>query len=153
MKRTAAKPANRRRGRRAATSASDADARDRIANWSSIPFARLVHYGRKTNEPYRVTIWFVTDGDAIHVVAGRRGSGWARNLKANGRAEVRLGSDRFSGDATIITDEAARNRVRATFERKYWYAAPFYCASRILVGLGLIDQWGIGDTMLRIALH
>jgi len=152
MKRAATNPANRRPGRRAETSA-DSDTRDRIANWSAIPFARLVHYGRKTDDPYRVTIWFVTDGDAIHVIAGRRGSGWARNLKANQRAEVQLGSDRFTGHATIVSDEAARDRVRAAFERKYWYAGPFFCASRIFVGIGLIDQWGIGDTMFRIALH
>jgi hypothetical protein len=34
-----------------------------VAGRQSRQTVRLTHYGRKTGKPYKVTMWFVVDGD------------------------------------------------------------------------------------------
>lgn len=128
------------------------NAEERLASIAWHPFLELTHYGRKSNRPYHVTLWFAAEGDSVYVVTGRSGRGWARNLRANLRAHVAIGGQHFKGRATPVTGNAERRRARALIEAKYWLARPLFCVSRLVVRLGLIADWGTRDGVFRIRL-
>ncbi len=90
------------------------------------PVLLLTVTGRKSGQPRTVPLIHVTDGDDVVVVASSGGlpehPQWFRNLVADPRVEVQVGSDRWPALATVVdADEKARlwpkvNAVYADFE-------------------------------------
>jgi deazaflavin-dependent oxidoreductase (nitroreductase family) len=77
-------------------------------------FCYITTTGRRTGRLHTIEIWFAGLGDVIYVMAGgRERADWVRNLRADGRATVRIGTDRFDAAARFPqpgTDEDARAR-------------------------------------------
>ena len=85
---------------------------------------RLAHRGRKSNNQYEVTIWFVVDSDTIYL-NGNLDTQWPRNLQANPQITMRIGQEIFHGKAKLVTEPIDRERIFRMIARKYWYAFPF----------------------------
>ena len=102
-----------------------------IADESTV---NLVTTGRKSGQPRPVTIWFVVDGGAVYVQAGKRGStDWFRNLRKTSTVTLEFGDRRLRGEAKVIDDAAENERVHALFQKKYWLAR---AASWVGAGIG-----------------
>ncbi len=87
-----------------------------LSHWAAIPFAYLTTTGRRSGQAHRIEIWFAIENDAIFLMAGGRDrSDWVRNLQANPSATIELGTDRFTGVATVLTesdpDDGAARRL------------------------------------------
>jgi deazaflavin-dependent oxidoreductase (nitroreductase family) len=100
----------------------------RVASYQTL---RLTHRGRKSGKHYEVTIWFVADRDTI-CLNGNMNTPWPRNLQANPQLTMRIGQATFQGNASLVTERAARERIFAMIARKYWYAFPFIWTLRWL---------------------
>ena len=48
----------------------------------------LTHYGRKSGEPYQVTIWFVVEGEKIYLSTANVERQWVQNVRKT--SEVRV---------------------------------------------------------------
>jgi deazaflavin-dependent oxidoreductase (nitroreductase family) len=90
---------------------------------------RLSARGRRSGEPRRVTIWFVTDGDAVAVGSLKDDRNWIRNARANPDVELEIAGRRFAGRFRA-TDSAEHARIRSAMAGKY-------LAFRIASWLGL----------------
>jgi len=109
----------------------------------------LTHYGRKSGKPYKVIIWFVTDGDRVLLGTASIKRQWVKNVTAKPAVELEIGSEHFSGTARRITDEAERSKVLGLVARKYWYAVPFFATGALLARIGLIaDNTGAFEVTL-----
>ena len=93
----------------------------RVASYQTM---RLTHQGRKSNNRYDVTIWFVVDRDAIYL-NGNVETQWPRNLQANPQVTMRIGQEIFYGKARLVTEPTDRECIFRMIARKYWYASPF----------------------------
>ena len=103
----------------------------RLARVARYQTMRLTHRGRKSGNPYDVTIWFVVDSDAIYL-NGNADTQWPRNLQANPQLTMRIGQETFHGQANLVTEPADRERIFAMIARKYWCAFPFIWTLRWL---------------------
>ena len=106
----------------------------RIARYQTM---RLTHCGRKSNNRYEVTIWFVVDGGVIYL-NGNIDTQWPRNVQVNSQITMRIGYEILQGKASLITDPTYRERIFGMIARKYWYAFPFVWTLRWLARYGLI---------------
>jgi deazaflavin-dependent oxidoreductase (nitroreductase family) len=84
---------------------------DRLARVARQPRCRLTHYGRKSGQPYEVTIWFLIDGEAVYLVTGDRRRQWVRNVLAHPAVQLRVRDETFAGKATPVTEPAEMTRV------------------------------------------
>lgn len=68
-------------------------ARTIAADVAAQPYCWLTTTGRRSGRPRTVELWFALDGGTVYVLAGGRDrSAWVRNLQAEPRARMRLGS-------------------------------------------------------------
>ncbi len=95
-----------------------------LARVASYQTMRLTHRGRKSGNPYEVTIWFVVDSDTIYL-NGSMDTQWPRNLQANPQITMHIGQEIFHGQANLLTEPTGRERIFGMIARKYWYAFPF----------------------------
>lgn len=63
----------------------------------------LMTTGRRSGQPREIEIWFTRREGCYYVIAEFTTSHWVRNLLASPRVEVRLGDQRFSAMARIIS--------------------------------------------------
>ena len=99
---------------------------------------RLTHYGRKTGKPYKVTIWFVVDGDRVYIGSANVNRQWVRNVQKTARIKLAIGDQLFEGEARFLTDLAEHQRAMAAIRRKYWMFRPILALGRLLTALGLM---------------
>jgi deazaflavin-dependent oxidoreductase (nitroreductase family) len=82
------------------------------------PYCWLTTTGLRTGRARTVELWFAADGATVYVLSGGRDrSAWVRNLQAEPRATLRLGSADHQVTARLdfeSTDEADRARLDAT---------------------------------------
>ncbi len=73
--------------------------------------------GAKTGVQRVSPLAYSTDGDRIVIAASKAGAptnpSWYSNLLANPRVTVELGPERFQARATVVKDEAERDRLYA----------------------------------------
>jgi deazaflavin-dependent oxidoreductase (nitroreductase family) len=82
----------------------------RLLAWRCI--LRLTTMGRKTGRPRHVTISFLPLESRLIVLSAWGGqSQWLRNVLANPRVIVRVGSDEFTATAHLIEDRAERAQL------------------------------------------
>jgi deazaflavin-dependent oxidoreductase (nitroreductase family) len=85
-----------------------------LARWAGAPYAYLTTFGRRTDRPHRIAIWFAAhDGRVYLLASGRERSDWVRNLQANPQVMLELGDKTHPGTARLLsagTDEDRRAR-------------------------------------------
>lgn len=79
------------------------------------PYCWLTTTGRRSGRPRIVELWFALHGASVYVLSGGQDrSDWVRNLQAEPRASLRLGSidhrvtARLDVDGTVEGDRARR---------------------------------------------
>jgi deazaflavin-dependent oxidoreductase (nitroreductase family) len=68
--------------------------------------------GRKSGEPRRTPVGKALEGDTLWVLAEHRRGGYVRNIEANPRVRVRIGSSWREGTARVLLDDDVRERAR-----------------------------------------
>lgn len=79
---------------------------DRLHQVAAKQTVRLTHYGRKSGKPYKVTIWFVVDGDRVYLGTANVKRQWVRNVQKTPRVGLSIGGEKFAGEARFLTDPA-----------------------------------------------
>ena len=110
---------------------------------------KLTHDGRKSGQPYEVTIWFVAVGDNIYLATGNVNRQWVKNVKQNPRVKLCIRGETFDGEARFLTDAADRDRVLSMAARKYWMYLPMIAVWRLLAMLG-VAQFATGAFEVRL---
>ncbi len=100
-------------------------AADRLARVARKRTCRLTHIGRRSGRRFEVTIWFMADGDHLYLTTMKMQRNWTRNVQANGRIVLRVGSETFDGEASVVTDPGEMARVVELLGKKYWLARPY----------------------------
>lgn len=92
-----------------------------LERWAGEPYAYLTTFGRRTDKPHRIEIWFaVHDGDMYLLSGGRDRSDWVRNLRVNADVAVELGDATHSGSARILQPDTPEDtRARELLVTKY----------------------------------
>ena len=116
---------------------------ERLKRNSNKQTLRLTHYGRKTGEPYEVTIWFIVEDDKIYLTTGNVNRQWVRNVKRTPRVRLSVGGEMFDGEARCLSDPGEQDRVMPMVRRKYWMFLPMIAIWRLLAALG-ITQFATG---------
>jgi len=80
--------------------------------------------GRVTGKPHEIEIWFGMEGDTLYILAGgRETSDWVKNAKKTPAVTVRIGEQRFDGQARIVTapdeDALARRLLMEKYTGRY----------------------------------
>ena len=87
----------------------------RISSVYPVPVMLLTTTGAKTGQPRTLPLLYLTDGDAIILIASNYGKtshpAWYRNLVANPKVEVLAGTKSGTYTATEITDAVERERA------------------------------------------
>jgi len=99
---------------------------------------KLTHYGRKTGNPYGVTIWFIADGDTIYLATGNVNRQWVRNVEQTSRVKLSIGGETFDGEARFLSDPAERERVMSLAMRKYWMFLPMIAIWRLFAAARIV---------------
>jgi deazaflavin-dependent oxidoreductase (nitroreductase family) len=85
------------------------------------PYCWLTTTGRRSGRPRTVELWFAADGATVYALSGGRDrSDWVRNVQAEPRASLRLGSVDHRVRARLDfegTEEA--DRARRLLDAKY----------------------------------
>jgi len=116
----------------------DANALARLKRVASFQTVTLTHYGRKSGQPYQVTIWFVVDGDSVFIGTANVNRQWVRNVQKNPRIKLSLGGETFEAEARFLSDTAERKRALAAVGRKYWMFSPIFILGKLLMGVGVL---------------
>jgi deazaflavin-dependent oxidoreductase (nitroreductase family) len=99
---------------------------------------KLTHYGRKTGNPYEVTIWFIADSDTIYLATGNVNRQWVKNVEQTSRVKLSIGGETFDGEARFLSDPAERERVLSLAMRKYWMFLPMIAVWRLFAAAGIV---------------
>ena len=83
-------------------------------------FAYLTTTGRVTGQPHTIEIWFAANHDAVYLLSGGGDrADWVRNIMANGKATIRIGSDELEGSGRVIASEDEQAIARRLVFEKY----------------------------------
>lgn len=87
-----------------------------VPGWSN-RLLLLTTIGAKSGKPRTSPVAYSTDGDRLVIAASKGGApinpDWYFNLLANPIVTVELGSERFQARASVVADEAERERLYA----------------------------------------
>jgi deazaflavin-dependent oxidoreductase (nitroreductase family) len=110
---------------------------------------RLTQYGRKTEKPHNVTIWFVLDSDRLYIGTANVNRQWVRNVQKTPQVKLSIGAENFKGTARFLTDRTEHERAMTAIRRKYWMFRPIIELGRVLSGMGLMrDNTGSFEVTL-----
>jgi deazaflavin-dependent oxidoreductase (nitroreductase family) len=123
---------------------------ERLRQVSRRQTLRLTHYGRKTGKPYQVTIWFIVEGEKVWLATANKNRQWVRNVQKTPHVILKIGDERFEGEARFLSDPAERDRVLAMVRRKYWMFLPFMALGALLYALRILGN-NTGAFEVRIA--
>ena len=105
---------------------------DRLAAVSSRSTCRLTHRGRKSGNPYEVTIWFLVDGETVYLATANASRQWVRNVQANPSISWGVGGETFTGTSERVRDATEERHVMDLVAAKYWYLWPLVGLARLL---------------------
>ncbi len=57
---------------------------DRLAQVANTSTLRLTHYGRRSGMSYKVTIWFMVEGETVYLATANRKRHWPGNVAVRG---------------------------------------------------------------------
>jgi deazaflavin-dependent oxidoreductase (nitroreductase family) len=110
---------------------------------------KLTHYGRKSGKPYDVTIWFVVNGDKVHIGTANVNRQWVRNVQKTPKVSLSIGGETFGGTARFLTDRTEHERAMASIRRKYWMFRPLIALGQALAAIGVMrDRTGAFEVTL-----
>jgi deazaflavin-dependent oxidoreductase (nitroreductase family) len=92
----------------------------RLARVAHCPTLRLEHRGRKSGNPYEVTIWFVVDGDRVYLTTMDVRRQWVRNVLETPHVRLRIGPEQVDGTVAAVTELAEKRHEYGLLIRKYW---------------------------------
>jgi deazaflavin-dependent oxidoreductase (nitroreductase family) len=97
------------------------DAAPALDQWVNEPFAYLTTVGRHTGAPHRIEIWFALEDGTLYLLSGGRDrSDWVRNLHANPKVSVELGTTTRTGVAQVLAPDTPEDRrARELLVQKY----------------------------------
>lgn len=104
----------------------------RLARIADEPTLELTHYGRKTGQPYRVTIWFTVEDETMFLATMNQDRQWCRNLRVRPQVSMRIGASTFTGEVSAITAASEAAHVADLIKRKYWYARPYFWIMQLI---------------------
>ncbi len=116
------------------------DTLNRLKRVAGKQTTRLTHFGRKTGKPHEVTIWFVLDGDKIHIGTANVNRQWVRNVQKTPKVKLSIGGENFEGNARFLSDHTEHEHATAAIRRKYWIFRPIIELGRILTRIGLLQD-------------
>jgi deazaflavin-dependent oxidoreductase (nitroreductase family) len=92
-----------------------------LARWACETFAYLTTTGRRTGSPHRIEIWFAVEDGGVYLLSGGRDrADWVRNLQANPKVTIELGTESFAGVARILPPGTTEDRrARELLVTKY----------------------------------
>jgi deazaflavin-dependent oxidoreductase (nitroreductase family) len=83
-------------------------------------YCYLTTTGRVSGEPREIEIWFAAEGRTLYLLSGGgRRSNWVRNLIAESRVTVRVGSSEFDATARLVDDPDEEALARRIVHGKY----------------------------------
>jgi deazaflavin-dependent oxidoreductase (nitroreductase family) len=89
-------------------------------SWAQEQFCYLTTTGRRTGRAHTIEIWFGEDAGRLFLLAGGgERADWVRNLQANPRVGLRVGSYDGPARAAIVTDPADDFLARRLLAAKY----------------------------------
>jgi deazaflavin-dependent oxidoreductase (nitroreductase family) len=86
---------------------------------------RLTHRGRKSGRPFEVTIWFLVNADIVYLTTMNMLRQWTQNVQVNRDVVIRVGPERFVGEASVVTEASEIARVVELLKAKYWFSRPY----------------------------
>jgi deazaflavin-dependent oxidoreductase (nitroreductase family) len=91
-----------------------------LRDLSGEEFCYLTTFGRKTNRPHEIEIWFAVEDDKLFMLSGERDrSDWVRNLMEEPKVRVRISDETFEGHARTIEGEEDDPLARSLLVGKY----------------------------------
>lgn len=83
-------------------------------------FAYLTTTGRRSRRPHRIEIWFaLRDGRLYLLSGGGDGADWVKNIRADGRVRIQVGSRSIAAHARIVRGATEDRRARELLDGKY----------------------------------
>ena len=83
-------------------------------------FCYLTTTGRVTGRPHEIEIWFAIEDRTLYMLSGgREHSDWVKNLQRNPRVTVRMGDQRFEGQARVVEEPEEEELARRLLVEKY----------------------------------
>jgi deazaflavin-dependent oxidoreductase (nitroreductase family) len=104
----------------------------RLARIADEPTLALTHYGRKTGQPYQVTIWFMVEDETMYLATMNKDRQWCRNVRVRPQVSLRIGPETFTGEVSVITDASEGAQVVELMKKKYWYARPYFWIMKLI---------------------
>jgi len=104
----------------------------RLARIANEPTLELTHYGRKTGQPYQVTIWFMVEDETMFLATMNKDRQWCRNVRVRPQVSLRIGASTFTGEVSAITGASEGAHVVELIKNKYWYALPYFWIMKLI---------------------
>jgi deazaflavin-dependent oxidoreductase (nitroreductase family) len=109
-------------------------------------YCYLTTTGRRTGRPHEIEMWYAERGATLYLLAGARSADWVQNLRADPRAQVRLGAEHHQAVGRILdgpSDGAearqARDLVFGKYQPRYEGALDDWRERSLPVALDLTD--------------
>lgn len=104
----------------------------------------LTTTGAKTGQERLVPVVYTRDGDHVVIVASKSGApthpGWYHNLVANPVVTVELGGEKFKARATVVADDAERDRLYARHAATHQGFADYELKTTRRIPVVLLDR-------------
>src|SRR5690242_304861 len=72
----------------------------------------LTTRGRKSGKPYTIPLGYQPDGDRFIIIAGSANPDWYRNLVADPKVKIEVGTETFEAIATPLSGERREHFLR-----------------------------------------
>jgi deazaflavin-dependent oxidoreductase (nitroreductase family) len=91
-----------------------------LAELADAEYCYLTTTGRRTGNPHEIEIWFGTEQGVVYLLSGGGGNAdWVRNLQADSRVLLRIGTQAWETTARVVTDAGEEARARRLLAAKY----------------------------------
>jgi deazaflavin-dependent oxidoreductase (nitroreductase family) len=94
-----------------------------VRGLDSVKKQKLIHVttrGRKTGRTHTVELWFAVAEGLVYLSHEGETTDWMKNIAADGRVNVKIGSLDFKGGARITEAGVARERGKKALYEKYY---------------------------------
>jgi deazaflavin-dependent oxidoreductase (nitroreductase family) len=89
------------------------------SSFSREQYLYLTTRGRKTGLPREIEIWFTYRDGTFFLIAEYPNSNWVQNLRADPKAQVRVGKQSFTAHARFITEPELHRAIADLSTQKY----------------------------------
>lgn len=77
--------------------------------------------GRKSGKKFSTPIGYLRDGDDVIALTTEGSTNWWRNVTASGEATLEIKGETLNVRASVVTDEAERQRIFALYKKDVKY--------------------------------